>query len=342
MSVNEYAVFIGRFQPFHNAHLETVRFALKQAEKLIIVIGSAGGARNSKNPWSAAERIAMITACLSDAERERVAFVCAKDYLYNNNLWLSALQSAFAEAAPNMDDAKTVLVGHKKDASSFYLGLFPQWRFIETGIKFDVKLDATKVRESLFRQDTITLKDQVPAPVAEMLAEYMGTDEYKRLHEEWHHIEDYKAEWAGSPFPPTFNTTDAVVVCSGHVLLVRRRGAPGRGLLALPGGFLKENEELIDGCIRELKEETSIRIPDAELKARVEMEKTFGSPGRSLRGRLFTHAYLINLGSGKLPQVKGDDDADKAFWLPFREVMQRENEFFDDHWHMVNFFTMRF
>jgi bifunctional NMN adenylyltransferase/nudix hydrolase len=338
----EHAVFIGRFQPFHNAHLETVRFALKQAKKLIIVIGSAGGARNIKNPWSAAERIAMITACLSKEEQERVSFVCAKDYSYNNNLWLSALQSAFAEAAPDMDDAKTVLVGHKKDASSFYLSLFPQWQFIETGIRFEASLDATRVRENLFRQDALTLKTQVPAPVAEMLLEYMKTDEYRRLHEEWHHIEDYKAQWAGSPFPPTFNTVDAVVVCSGHVLLVRRKGAPGRGLLALPGGFINAHEELEDACVRELKEETSIRIPAAELKQRIEMEKTFGSPGRSLRGRTITHAYLINLGAGALPQVKGEDDADKAFWLPFREVMLREDQFFDDHWHMINFFVNRF
>ncbi len=338
----EHAVFIGRFQPFHHAHLETVRFALKQANKLIIVIGSAGGSRNVKNPWSTAERIAMITACLSKEEQDRVSFVCAKDYSYNNNLWLSALQSAFAEAAPDMDDSKTVLVGHKKDTSSFYLSLFPQWQFIETGIKFDTKMDATKVRENLFRQDSLTLKTQVPGPVLEMLLEYMKTDEYKRLHEEWHHIEGYKAEWAGSPFPPTFNTVDAVVVCSGHVLLVRRKAAPGRGLLALPGGYINAHEELVDACLRELKEETSIRIPPPELKARIEMEKTFGSPNRSLRGRTITHAYLINLGGGKLPEVHGDDDADKAFWLPFREVMLREDQFFDDHWHMINFFVNRF
>ncbi len=339
----EHAIFIGRFQPFHNAHLETVRFALKQAEKLVIVIGSAGGSRNSKNPWSAAERIAMITACLSEEEQGRTSFVCAKDYLYNNNQWLSGLQSGFAEAAPDMDDSKTLLVGHKKDASSFYLNLFPQWKFVETGIKIDENLAATKVRENMFRQDTLSLQGQVPTPVYNMLLNYMGTAEYKRLHTEWHDIQDKKAGWVGSPFPPTFNTVDTVVVCGGHVLLTRRGGKIGRGLLALPGGYLEQEEDIVDGCLRELREETSIRVPEAELKKHIEMEKTFAAPSRSLLGRVVTHAIVVNLGiNGPLPAVKGGDDADKAFWMPFREVFARENEFFDDHWHMIQFFLMRF
>lgn len=344
----EYAVFIGRFQPFHNAHLETVRFALKQAERLIIVIGSSGGARNVKNPWSSAERIAMISACLSDEERARVDFVCAKDYLYNNNMWVSALQSAIFEAAPRISqdqsnpDSNTIIVGHKKDVSTFYLSLFPQWEFVETGIKFDVRLDATKVRESLFRKDVLTLQHLVPAAVYDMLLSYMGTDEFKRLHEEFHHIEDYKAQWRGAPFAPTFNTVDAVVVCSGHVLLVRRKGAPGRGLLALPGGYMNAHEDIEDACLRELKEETAIKLPLKELRKHIEREKTFGHPQRSLRGRTITHAFCINLGDGPLPEVKGMDDADKAFWLPFRDVFTREDQFFDDHFHIVQYFFTRF
>ncbi len=340
--MGKYSVFIGRFQPFHNAHLESVRFGLKQAEKLIIVIGSAGGARTTKNPWSAAERIALITSCLTEDERERVLFVCAKDYLYNNNQWIAALQSAVLEVAPDINDGGTVLIGHKKDASSFYLKLFPQWTFVETGIMFNIKFDATKARECLFRQDALTLSTSVPMPVYNMLLNYMGTSEFKRLHEEFHHIEGYKADWVGSPFAPTFNTVDAVVVCSGHVLLVRRRGAPGRGLLALPGGYLEEDEDLDDACIRELKEETSIRIPPKDLLTKINDRKSFGHPNRSLLGRVITHACCINLGDGALPLVQGADDADKAFWLPFREVNMREDQFFDDHYHILQYFTLKF
>lgn len=338
--MKEYAVYIGRFQPFHNAHLETVRLALTRAKKLIVVIGSATIARSVKNPWSAAERIAMITSCLTPDEQERVSFVTAKDYLYNDNLWIAALQQSVLDATCGSTDV--ILIGHKKDESSFYLKLFPQWGFQESAVGVRSSLDATTIRESLFSEDVEAIKSSVPEHVYEMLMSYMKTDEYNRLYEEWHHIKSYKALWKSAPFPPTFNTVDAVVVCSGHVLLVRRKAAPGKGLLALPGGFINQNEGLEDACLRELKEETCIAVSRDELRKHIESEKTFGHPARSLRGRTITHAFCINLGAGSLPRVKGSDDAEKAFWMSFSDIFAKEDQFFDDHFHIVNFFVTRF
>ena len=51
-----YGVYIGRFQPLHNAHWRTIEFALSQVDCLIIVIGSSNQPRTIKNPFSAAER----------------------------------------------------------------------------------------------------------------------------------------------------------------------------------------------------------------------------------------------------------------------------------------------
>jgi bifunctional NMN adenylyltransferase/nudix hydrolase len=168
-----------------------------------------------------------------------------------------------------------------------------------------------------------------------------NTPEYQRLYDEYRHVIDYKAMWSSAPFPPMFVTTDAVVIKSGHVLVVRRRGQPGKGLLALPGGFLREDEKIEDGCIRELKEETRIGIPKDELKKRIKSQRVFDHPSRSLRGRTITHAFEIDLGAGSLPKVKGDDDAEKAFWMPLRDVMRCEEEFFEDHFHIINYFVMR-
>jgi bifunctional NMN adenylyltransferase/nudix hydrolase len=61
-----------------------------------------------------------------------------------------------------------------------------------------------------------------------------------------------------------------------------------------------------------------------------------------LRGRTVTHAFLINLGSGTLPKVKGMDDADKAFWLSLSDFATRESEFFEDHFQIISHFVNKF
>ena len=336
--IRDFGVFIGRFEPFHIAHSETVEFALKRCKHLIIVIGSANQARNTKNPWTAAERESMIRESLTENQRSRVSFIHAKDYLYNDNLWITAVQQSIEEITDGA--SSIVLFGHRKDASSFYLKLFPQWEFIET--KLNSSADASRIRDHMFTLDKISVSAVVPKSVCESIYKFMETPEFQRLHEEYHHIAAYKEAWAGAPFPPTFNTVDAVVISCGHVLVVRRRGAPGRGLIALPGGFLNSEERIIDGAIRELKEETGIKLSIDELKKCVIDHQVFDHPNRSLRGRTITHAFCLKLPDGKLPQVKGLDDADKAWWMSLRDVFAQEDQFFEDHFHIINYFASRF
>ena len=56
----DFLVFIGRFQPFHVAHLAVIREALRQAREVIVLVGSAGQSRNLRNPFTVDERMAMI------------------------------------------------------------------------------------------------------------------------------------------------------------------------------------------------------------------------------------------------------------------------------------------
>ncbi len=57
----------------------------------------------------------------------------------------------------------------------------------------------------------------------------------------------------------------ALVVREGRVLLVRRGIAPGLGLWDIPGGFLEVDEHPEAGAIRELREETGLRIRPTEI-----------------------------------------------------------------------------
>jgi bifunctional NMN adenylyltransferase/nudix hydrolase len=160
---------------------------------------------------------------------------------------------------------------------------------------------------------------------------------FETLRAEYRMVQKYKEAWKAAPFPPTFMTVDAVVVQSGHILLVKRGDMPGKGLWALPGGFLNQEETMLDGAIRELKEETKIKVPVPVLKGSIKDSKTFDHPNRSSRGRTITTAFYIDLGFGEeLPKVKGSDDAQDARWVPFNEV-DRE-QMFEDHFAILDNF----
>jgi len=334
----EYCIFIGRFQPFHLAHKELLTEALNRAEKVIVVIGSHNKAPDIKNPWSAQQRMQMIGASLSPEDNKRLYPIYMRDYLYNDNLWLTDLQQKVYDKTGGSDSV--ALIGHEHDRSSFYLKLFPQWKLISMK-NIDKYPHATEIRRLYFTHDA-AYKKYVTDDVAAYMEAFKVTPTFTQLKDEFDFIKQYSVAWQGAPFPPTFVTVDSVVIKSGHVLVVRRRGNPGKGLIALPGGFLTQHEFIKVGAIRELKEETGIKLSKEDLESAIIDQRVFDHPDRSLRGRTITHAFLFNLKSGTLPQVKGSDDADKAWWMPLSEFYTREPEFFEDHWHIVSFFINRF
>lgn len=338
----EFGVYIGRFQPIHNGHVQTIVKALDIVEKLIIVVGSATTSKSIKNPWTYEERKAMMLDTFKDLniDVKRLLFLSASDYLYNDNVWTTAVQTMISDV---LGESKSVLFGHNKDRSTFYLELFPKLFHIDFGEFKECKFkNATLIREAFFEGNIEFIRTSVPQNVYDSLLNEMSTQKYTELVEEYKHIKEYKQLWSNSPYPPTFVTTDAIVVKSGHVLVVKRKMNPGKGLIALPGGFLGQYNSIVDSMVKELKEETHISLPKDELKKRIVDQRVFDHPDRSLRGRTITHAFCINLGTGELPLVQGDDDADKSWWMSLRDVARHEERFFEDHWHIINFFVNKF
>ena len=137
-------------------------------------------------------------------------------------------------------------------------------------------------------------------------------------------------------YPPIFSTADAIVICSGHVLMIKRRAEPGRGLWALPGGYVNaQTDKTVEAAmLRELREETMIKVPAPVLKGSIVRSKVFDAIDRSPRGRIITHAFHIELPDGELPKVKGNDDALRAKWIPIAEV--RSEEVFEDHFEILS------
>jgi len=330
----EYCVFIGRFQPFHNAHLEIVKNALDEAEKLIIVVGSHHRARSLANPWTYEERVEMIRGALSSDIQDRVIIVPARDYLYCNLTWLTGIQNTISQV---VGDSKSVkIIGHFKDDSSYYLKLFPQWQLVSQPNFFGV--DATSIRKELFASGGMN-QCLAPSSIVQYMMAYSNTDDCKTLMREQKFLDKYKERWAGAPFEPVFVTTDAVVVQAGHVLLVKRGINPGKGMYALPGGFLQKNKSVLDSCLTDLKEETNIVFPSDEIRKSLADSNVFDHPSRDLRGRTLTHAFYFKIDNlGPLPTVKGGDDAAEAFWLPISDLALHEENFFSDHFYILNYF----
>jgi bifunctional NMN adenylyltransferase/nudix hydrolase len=178
----------------------------------------------------------------------------------------------------------------------------------------------------------------VPESTFNFLVEFKSTPEYEQIIREREFVETYKKQYASLPYPPIFSTADAVVVQSGHILMVKRRAEPGKGLWALPGGYVNANTDksVEAAMLRELREETQIKVPVPVLKGSIVRSKVFDAIGRSPRGRIITHAFHIQLPDGELPKVKGSDDAEKAKWVPIAEV--RSEECFEDHYEILQHF----
>lgn len=341
------AVFIGRFQPIHSGHLVTIQKALDTAQTLIIAVGSYKRPSTIKNPWSTEQRIEMIRQCLTEEQLKRVYFIGIRDHKYNNNRWASEVYSK-AVLAGATQDKSTALIGSYKDDSSFYLNMFPQWssEIVELVRNDSGKvLSAVDIRHVLFRElGMVSLQDKLHPSTSSYVREWQLTEQSDYLKNEYEFLTRYKQQWDAAPFAPVFVTTDTVVIKSGHILLIKRKGHPGKGLFALPGGFLNPNESIETCAIRELKEETKIKIPKAALhKSIVHSEsKVFDHPQRSDRGRTVTHAFLVNLEEGPLPEVKGSDDASIAFWLPLADLQSFEDRFYEDHYDIINHMVSRF
>ena len=116
-------------------------------------------------------------------------------------------------------------------------------------------------------------------------------------------------------YPRPALTTDCVIFgFDGHqlkVLLIKRGIEPFKDHWAFPGGFLRMDETLEEGALRELNEETGLKA------ARIEQLKAFSAVDRDERGRVITVAFYALV---KTTEVMGGDDAAEAKWWSLSEI----------------------
>lgn len=129
----------------------------------------------------------------------------------------------------------------------------------------------------------------------------------------------YTYDW-----PRPMVTVDALVISranGGSVLLIQRGHEPFKGCWAMPGGFLELDEELEAAALRELAEETGVRL------ASLTQLSVHGAVNRDPRGRVITVVYYAVI--DETIAAKAGDDAANAKWIPLAELPRLD--FAGDH-----------
>jgi bifunctional NMN adenylyltransferase/nudix hydrolase len=384
------AVVIGRFNPCHIFHVQTLLARAMEYDHVLVLLGSSLKARTWKDPlyWQDRRDLIQQTATelnltpTSSTPTARIWYAPIKDYPYTDNRWLFQVQEVVESACKDLEDEtyvddepdsmpmeewEPILVGVDKDMSTFYLQMFPQWEqdvFEPEG--GTTQYSATQVREALFEDRLSDVADMLTPGTMSWLLSWLSTNKGQALQASYLKAKSSRTVLAyttqelnpmtglmedklvEAPYSPIFHTVDSVVVWRGHILFIRRRSHPGKGLWALPGGFLNAHEWPRDGAVRERTEESRLKFYHKGSKRRLELHRDwckssheFSHPGRSLRGRTITNAYYWVIPAEYEVEIEAADDADRAQWFSFYDAFKNMSyEIFEDHQHIAHHFVM--
>jgi nicotinamide-nucleotide adenylyltransferase len=163
-------LYIGRFQPFHNGHLDAIKYVLKQVDELVIVIGSAQYSHKSNNPFTAGERLVMIRHALLEAgiDYSKVWIVPVPD-VHLHMLWVSAVEGY----TPKLN----VVYSNEPLTRRLFM---EAGYLVENVPLFERKVYmSTVVREKMVKDDSWTAL--VPKSVADFVKEIDGVNRLRDL-----------------------------------------------------------------------------------------------------------------------------------------------------------------
>jgi nicotinamide-nucleotide adenylyltransferase len=159
--------YIGRFQPYHNGHHRMVEEIAGEVDELVLGIGSAGNSHTRRNPFTAGERVMMVTK--SVAEFDLTTYAVPIEDLDRHSVWVSHVQSM----APSFD------VAYSNNPLVIQL-------FSEAGVEVrqspmfnrDV-LEGTELRERMI--EGRNWRGLVPDPVVDVVDEIGGIERIQQV-----------------------------------------------------------------------------------------------------------------------------------------------------------------
>jgi len=140
MIFDSQALFIGRFQPFHNGHLDALKNILEECEKVTILIGSSQASKTKKNPWSGKERKEILEKLFENDERVSVKLLPDKN---NDKRWIESL----LKTEPNLSMVYS--------GNDWVLSLCMEYGIPCEEIKYNINISATEVREKIKKGENI-------------------------------------------------------------------------------------------------------------------------------------------------------------------------------------------
>ena len=165
-----YSLFIGRFQPFHNGHLQVIQDIINSGEKVIIAVGSAQTSHTATDPFTAHERLVMVKSALLEAG------INAEDYwlmpiqdINQNQIWVKYLQNNLPEFS-KVYSGSTLVKQLFRENSEIKLEELPRHN----------GLSATKIRHLIASNDP-TWEKHIPTTVAKYIKEKQLTKRVSTL-----------------------------------------------------------------------------------------------------------------------------------------------------------------
>ena len=162
---------IGRYQPFHNGHLEVIKEIISDndCDELILAIGSAQESHTAINPFTAGERILMIDSALSSEGIKNYYLIPIVD-INRYSVWVSHVESL----VPPIDIVYT--------NNSLTKRLFKERGYkVKTPKLYDRNIySGTKIRELIINDGQWTTL--VPTEVARIIEEIDGINRLKDLN----------------------------------------------------------------------------------------------------------------------------------------------------------------
>lgn len=159
------ALFIGRFQPFHNAHLSDIKLALKECDKVIIAVGSSQGSLTKENPFSYEERKEMIEKVLKAHKILSYDIIPVPD-VNDDEKWVEHVKKVIAEF-------DVVYTGNELTEK-----LFKEKSIEVRKIELIPDINATEIRKRILYGNN--WRELVPKEVADYIRNINGIERIKQ------------------------------------------------------------------------------------------------------------------------------------------------------------------